>query len=291
MVSVSSYRAPVRASVQTLWGSGKTVPTLLGLVLLAAAALKMHQLVSGTVNEDSYLNSPWFLISLVELELGLGIWLLLGFRPRQARFLALACFGSFAAVSLQQTLAGRSSCSCFGALAVRPWFTFLSDVGAMGALFHWHPERNIRPNRGRRTSFSRLSWPFFSIASAILFLPTSFFAATSFFHTSTMLLKVSPKILDMGRVQAGGRTEAAFLVSNSTDRPVTVARIETSCPCLMIQLPNKVLGPGQTMAGRAQLDLAHEKAFTGALGITVTLHATSGQTISAFSVDVKVKGC
>jgi hypothetical protein len=112
---------------------------VLGSVLLAAAALKAHQFAFGAIAESSLFTSRWFLIGLIELELALGLGLLLGLYPRQARFAALACFTTFGVVSLQQALAGRASCSCFGALNVRPWYTFLFDVAAVVALGQWHP--------------------------------------------------------------------------------------------------------------------------------------------------------
>ena len=149
----SAIPVPVRAALRTFWRTGRAVPTILSSVLLVASALKIHQLASGAVVADSYLNSPWFRVALIELELCLGLWLLLGFYPRQARFLALACFGAFAAVSLQQALAGRVSCCCFGALAVRPWFTFLFDVAAVGGLWHWRPNPHICAGERREAVF------------------------------------------------------------------------------------------------------------------------------------------
>jgi hypothetical protein len=109
--------------LQILRGFTKGIPALLGLVLLAAAALKAHQLATDPPLESGLLTSRWTLIGLVELELGLGLCLLLGIYPPQIRIAALVTFAAFALMSLQQAIAGKASCSCFGAVAVRPWFT------------------------------------------------------------------------------------------------------------------------------------------------------------------------
>jgi hypothetical protein len=93
----------------------------------------------------------------------------------------------------------------------------------------------------------------------------------------------------MGKVQAGGRKEVAFSVTNPSDIPVAVARIETSCRCLKIELPTNVLAPGQTLAGRARIDLATEAGFVGGLGIEVKGLGESGAVLFAVDVDVEVQ--
>jgi hypothetical protein len=106
----------LRPLLRTLRWSKRLVPAVLGLVLLVAAALKTHQLAVESNPESSLIPSHWFRIGLVELELGLGLGLLLGIYPRQIRLAAVICFTTFAAVALQQALAGKACCSYFGAL-------------------------------------------------------------------------------------------------------------------------------------------------------------------------------
>jgi hypothetical protein len=128
---------------------GPVVPAALGLVLLAAAVLKAHQLAVGSVVERDVLSSRWFLFGLIEFELALGLVLVLGLYPKPARRVALACFAAFGAVSLHRALAGKASCGCLGAIDLRPGYTFLFDLLAAAALYHWHPEVvNFRTDRG-----------------------------------------------------------------------------------------------------------------------------------------------
>lgn len=121
------------------------VPVVLGAVLLTAAALKTHQLATIPTAESVLFTSRWFLVSFVEFELALGLWLLVGAYLPQARLAALAAFASFAVVSLYQALAGRVSCCCFGRIPFGPRYTLVFDLIAIAALWRWHPEEwNIR---------------------------------------------------------------------------------------------------------------------------------------------------
>jgi hypothetical protein len=93
----------------------------------------------------------------------------------------------------------------------------------------------------------------------------------------------------MGKVQAGGCKEIAFSVTNPNDVPVAVARIEASCGCLKIELPTEILVPGQTVTGRARIDLATEAGFTGDLGIEVKGVDETGAVLFAVDMDVEVQ--
>ncbi len=70
---------------------------VLGLLLLTAAVLKGHELLSvPVVGKDLWSWRP-FLIFQVEFELALGIWLLSGVFKRLAWLAGLLCFACSAA--------------------------------------------------------------------------------------------------------------------------------------------------------------------------------------------------
>ncbi len=146
----------------------RSVPIVLGAVLLAAAAFKTHQLTSGPMPENSLFTSRWFLIGLGEFELALGLWLLSGAYPKQARIMALVTFASFGVVSLYQAFSGESSCGCFGKASVSPRHTLLLDSAAVVALWFWHSEgaRGISTDKERNVS----SHSFRLTASGFIFL-------------------------------------------------------------------------------------------------------------------------
>ena len=82
---------------------------VLGLLLLTAAVLKGHELLTVPMaNNDVWTWRP-FLIFQVEFELALGIWLLSGLFKRLAWLAALLCFALFCGVSLYKALTGAAS--------------------------------------------------------------------------------------------------------------------------------------------------------------------------------------
>ena len=129
----------VHASGVGRWTGYDVVRVALGLVLLAAAALKAHQLATGPVAETNLLDSRWFLMIEVEFELLFGLWLLFGAYPRLTWAAALLLFTTFVAVSLFQIVSGEASCGCFGKVPVNPWYTFAFDAAAVLALLLCRP--------------------------------------------------------------------------------------------------------------------------------------------------------
>jgi hypothetical protein len=122
------------------WRGGDIVLEVLGVLLLTAAVLKGHELLTvPAVNKDLWSWRP-FLILLVELELALGIWLLSGLFKRLAWLAGLLCFGLFCCVTLYRGLTGAASCGCFGTVHVNPWITLLAvDLPALLALALFRP--------------------------------------------------------------------------------------------------------------------------------------------------------
>jgi hypothetical protein len=115
------------------------VPVALALLLLAAAGLKAYALVTVSVGGETLWSSFWFLLGVMQFELGLGVWLLSGYWPRAARFAAIGAFSAFSLVALSRGLSGADSCGCFGRVAVNPWYTLGVDVVALVALLGWRP--------------------------------------------------------------------------------------------------------------------------------------------------------
>jgi hypothetical protein len=89
--------------------------------------------------EKDLRTSRWFLASIAEGELALGLWLLAGLRSRAARAAALAAFLAFFSISLSKALGGVASCGCFGKVPIHPWYTAAFDFAALVALFLWQP--------------------------------------------------------------------------------------------------------------------------------------------------------
>lgn len=171
----------------------RLVPAVLGLVLLAASILKAHELATGTVAEDGLLTSRWFRITLVELELALGLWLFSGSYPKQARLAALVVFAGFCLVSLYQALTGAASCGCFGKLHINPWNTLLFDLLAVSVLWRWNPRMAGEHLLGGGRSHS-----FRIVAFGLLFLLAGIPAALAMSSYRPALLSAQGEIVGDG---------------------------------------------------------------------------------------------
>jgi hypothetical protein len=133
------------ARIRRLHGDD-VVRLLVGALLLAAAALKGHELATGPVVEQGLLTSRWFLTIAVEFELALGLCLLGGLWKRAVRAVALACFVGFAGLTAYKTWHGDASCGCFGRVSIPPQYTLVLDVAVVVALLAWRPRREeLRP--------------------------------------------------------------------------------------------------------------------------------------------------
>jgi hypothetical protein len=119
---------------------------VLGLLLLTAAVLKGHELLTVPVaNKDLWSWRP-FLIFQVEFELALGIWLLSGVFKRLAWLTAMTCFGLFCCVALYKGLTGATSCGCFGRIHINPWITLTTiDLPALVSLSLFRPTHLLGP--------------------------------------------------------------------------------------------------------------------------------------------------
>ena len=121
------------------------VSRCLALLLFIAAGLKLYGLRVEAVASMGVFAAPQIQLAVVILEISLGLWLLSGKAPDGSWLVALFTFSAFAAVSLWLASIGRSSCGCFGRLAVSPWYAFAIDVVVLAALTLSRPDFSSPP--------------------------------------------------------------------------------------------------------------------------------------------------
>jgi hypothetical protein len=132
-------------------------PVLIGLLLIAAGLAKTYKMATELpAGNDGPLPS-WLVIALAQIELILGVWLVVGLYPRAAKSTALAIFSVFCGVSLYQVLTGEQSCGCFGRIPVNPRYVLLLDFFVVAVLWasSWEglPSVTVQSNPRRLTAF------------------------------------------------------------------------------------------------------------------------------------------
>jgi hypothetical protein len=130
----------------------------LGVLLLAAAALKGYQLITAPGATNDLLTSGWPLILTIGFEFGLGLLLAMGLYANTTWQIAFFSFGAFAAFSLYRGFIGDRSCGCFGGISINPWVMFVFDLMAAGVLWLWQPSslRTSEHRVGARRRASRV---------------------------------------------------------------------------------------------------------------------------------------
>jgi hypothetical protein len=108
-------------------------------------------------------------------------------------------------------------------------------------------------------------------------------------EVSTTPLVSSRTTLDFGIVPQGSQQRLFFELSNASDEPIELDRIETSCECLEMTVSRMRLSAGEAVLACAKLDLAVAPRFTGGLGIEVRGYAQDGLLVFAINIDADVR--
>ena len=100
--------------------------------------------------------------------------------------------------------------------------------------------------------------------------------------------EVSPDPLELGSVRNGESARATVTMTNRVSGPLTLDRVETSCPCMHATGTPVTVGAGETASLDVSFDPSDEPGFEGGLSVDVTgLHAT-GKTLFKTTVNVRV---
>ena len=228
----------------TQWRRRALRPLLagVGLLLLAAAALKLSAGDAGALGQNSVLFSPAVQMLSVVAEVILGVWLLSGRAMSGAWAATGAFFALMSSVSLWLAVQGQSSCGCFGRVAVHPWATFGLDVGIVALL------AVIRPKS--------LSWAgvpagvvpaVAAVAGAVIIAGLGSLGLMSYWNVGAEGLvarlrgqpvSVAPFVTDLGTKPVGESTVFALTVANHSDRDVRLIGGSASCSCAVLgELP------------------------------------------------------
>ncbi|MEX2316623.1 MAG: MauE/DoxX family redox-associated membrane protein [Pirellulales bacterium] len=176
----SSTRLTSRFSLAPFDSRRRVFPSALGLFLIGVALLKtLHPTDVASIRSEFALPF-WLVLAAVQAELLVGFLLASGRWPRQSWLAALSLFTVFATFSLYRGLAGYASCGCFGAVAIRPWWTPAFDLAIICLLVAWRSPI--------------VGWPRYSSTRAVTMIGAAGYvaiaASTAFYLNATMAAAV-----------------------------------------------------------------------------------------------------
>lgn len=128
------------------------VNVTLALVLLVAAVLKAALAFSATPSAMP-IRHPLLLLALIQAEVLLSTWLLVGGAAVVRFFVAMTCFCLFAGYAVYEALHAIPSCGCFGNVKVPPLLTATFDASAVAALWFTRPRGSHAQKKPSRTRF------------------------------------------------------------------------------------------------------------------------------------------
>ena len=211
------------------------VRIVLGVLLLAAAVLKLYGLSVSAVPRVGWFAQPWVQLAAVEWEAVLGLWLLIGAHPRGSWFAAVGTFLAFAGLSGYLGWVGVASCGCFGAIQASPWLAFAVDVTALALL----TARPGIPEVARSNSpITRTVIHGVALAAILGGVTVGVLVGwQGSLRAALALIRgervgVNPGYLDLGDGTPGETLEAVVEVANWTDHPVRLVGGTSDCSCV-----------------------------------------------------------
>lgn len=115
----------------------KITAVLAALLLIGAAGMKMHQILTTVIPSISEIVEQYsgfelfirimdareLMIFHIPLEIGLGIWLVSGIFRKAGHIAGILTFALFIFVTAYKGINGFTDCGCFGVVKLNPWFT------------------------------------------------------------------------------------------------------------------------------------------------------------------------
>lgn len=252
-----------KVKIGTSQGLSRLIGSIVGILLLSTAGMKLYDLLYGQASALLWLPSPRWILAAVELETIIGLWLLSGWRAPWAWRISLILFAGLAAISAYLGMTGQSSCGCFGRVEVNPWWMFAVDLLTFAALFLFRPLHSITSS----------TWPWLrqfllSIAGAILLLGVAGLAILAVGASPNRVLAqlrgdtllVDPYVYDAGKGKIGESRTVTIQLINEGTQPVRVEGGSSSCSCVTTKNLPITIAPGESQPLEIQIK------FTGSSG-------------------------
>lgn len=230
------------------------VRVVLGLLLLAAAALKIYGWSVSTVPPVAWFSAPGVQAAAIGWEILLGVWLLCGIALIDSWLAAIGTFILLAGISGYLGWIGQATCGCFGTINASPWHAFAVDVAALGLLIVGCP-RGEAINTVRDSGLWRAVSPaaYFVLVVGVLVAGSVSMGAWVYGSPEAALaclrgelVVVRPEYVDFGTGKPGEKLEAVVEIRNWSDRPVRVYGGTSDCSCVATKGLPLTIPPGES---------------------------------------------
>jgi hypothetical protein len=147
-----------------------------------------------------------------------------------------------------------------------------------------HPIRNSEMGLSQRGTMTRVGrafrpWAFLALpvtACAPQAVDRQSSSASAEKRQSDSPVIMVPNPVSLGRLRPGQNARADVTLKNPGREPQTVARIETSCPCIHFSPESVSLEPGETAKLEVTFDPSGEPDFRGGLAVRVSGYDLKG---------------
>jgi hypothetical protein len=229
-----------------------------GISLLAAAILKASSFRTDVPNGG-------LVALLVGAEVGLGSWVLSGWKRIMALRVALTVFLMFAIVSGFRFRAGAATCGCLGEVSVPPIAMFLFDmlmVVAIGSAI----------GIARRKSW-RLRAIGFSVLAGLACLPFWGPWLWSWDHGPP----IRAPHLDLGELTHGVVVQRSVWIRNPTSHDIEVWSTDASCHCACWECATPAIPARGACRASVTIDLMNRPDGDGNLRVELRGYDRTGQ--------------
>lgn len=230
------------------------IRVMLGLLLLAAGALKIYGWSVSSVPLVGWFSAPAVQAAAIGWEILLGAWLLSGAAPLGSWLAAICTFTLLAWISGYLGWISQATCGCFGTINASPWHAFAVDVVALVLLAVGHP-RWAAVNAIDGGGLWRVVFPvaYFVLGVGVIIAGSLGMGAWVYGSPEAALARlrgeaiaVKPEFVDCGSGKPGEYLEAGIEVYNWSDRPVRLYGGTSDCSCVATKGLPLTIPPGES---------------------------------------------
>jgi len=151
--------------------------------------------------------------------------------------------------------------------------------------------------KGNDSRISSRQFYIIVFAISIISFPATYLVASkrSYPHTpppgpALLSLIAEPSTIELGRLKPGQNASRAISLRNRGSAPVTIERIETSCPCISAKAAPSHVRSGESALLTVNFDASEDPQFRGRLAVECIGLSSSGEPVFRCRVDLSVVG-